>query len=69
MKEVNKYICEVCNTEYKNKSDAADCEKNHKIKLKIKDKKYLPLNMDNSGYPLNINVEFEDGKVIKYKRG
>ena len=43
--------------------------KNHKTKLKIKAKRYLPCAMDNSGYPIDINVEFEDGRVIKYKRG
>lgn len=68
MKELNKYQCEYCNIEYNDKSKAEQCEKNHKIKMNIKSKKYLPFEMDNSGYPLSLNIAFDDGKVITYKR-
>lgn len=68
MKELSKYQCEYCNTEYKDKSVAEECESNHKIKLKVKNKKYLPLNLDNSGYPWKLDIEFDDGKIITYKR-
>ena len=68
MKELSKYQCEYCNTEYKDKSQAEKCENNHKIKPKLKDKRYSPYNQDHSGYPMTLNVEFEDGKTITYKR-
>lgn len=68
MKELSKYQCEYCKTEYRNKSDCMECEANHKTTTRIKEKKYLPYNNDRSGYPIDINIEFVDGKVIKYKR-
>lgn len=68
MKELSKYQCEYCNTEYNDKSKAEQCENNHKVKTRLKDKRYLPYSQDKSGYPLVLNVEFEDGKVITYKR-
>lgn len=68
MKELSKYQCEYCKTEYKDKQKCVECENNHKVKLKVKDKRYLSINSDKSGYPMDVNIEFEDGKVIKYKR-
>ena len=68
MNELRKYQCEYCRTEYKDKHLCAECESNHKVKPKVKDKRYQALNTDKSGYPIDINIEFEDGKVIKYKR-
>ena len=38
MKELCKYKCEHCNTEYAEKNRAIECEENHKIKLKCKEK-------------------------------
>lgn len=69
MKEMVKYQCEYCCTEYKDKSKAEQCENNHKLKAKLKSKRYLPYESDRSGYPMSLNIEFEDGKVITYKRG
>ena len=68
MKELSKYQCEHCKTEYKDKQACVECENNHRIKLKIKDKRYVPISRDKNGYPIDINIEFEDGEVIKYKR-
>lgn len=68
MKELSKYQCEYCNTEYAEKANAEQCENNHKINAKLKTKKYLSYNLDHSGYPISLNVEFENGKVITYKR-
>lgn len=68
MKEIAKYQCEYCNTEYVEKAKAEQCENNHKIKAKLKTKRYLPYYQDHSGYPSSLNVEFEDGKVITFKR-
>lgn len=68
MKELSLYQCEYCKTSYANKSDCAECEKNHKTTARIKEKRYLPYKKDRCGYPIELNVEFADGKVIKYKR-
>lgn len=68
MKELSKYQCEYCKTEYSNKCDCAECEANHKGFARIKEKRYLPYKSDRSGYPIELNILFEDGKVIKYKR-
>ena len=69
MKELSKYQCDYCHTEYNNKHDCKECEANHKTTARIKEKRYLPYKNDKCGYPIDINIEFEDGKVIKYKRG
>ena len=69
MKELSKYQCEYCHTEYREKSACEQCEKNHKVKPKIEKTVYQPHEMDRSGYPMRINIKFEDGKVITYKRG
>ena len=68
MKELTKYKCDYCNTEYKNKSDAQQCEDNHKTKAVIIKSHYLNYSQDKSGYPQKIFIEFENGKVIEYKR-
>lgn len=68
MKELSKYQCEHCHTEYRNKSDCEVCEKNHKIKAKIKKCVYNPYGNDRSGYPIGINIEFENGDVVTYRR-
>lgn len=69
MKKLLKYQCEYCHTDYSEKTNCERCEKNHKVKLNIKKTVYLPYGMDGSGYPMQINVEFENGEVITYKRG
>lgn len=68
MKESLKYQCEYCHTDYSEKTNCERCEKNHKVKLNIKKTVYLPYGMDCSGYPMRINIEFENGKTIAYKR-
>lgn len=68
MKVLSKYKCEFCNTEYVFEKEALNCEKSHKIKGKIKSRMYIPVSMDESGYPITISVEFEDGAIVKYKR-
>ena len=69
MKTLSKYQCEYCHTEYREKNACEQCEKNHKVKPKIKKNVFLCYEMDRSGYPTKINVEFENGEVITYKRG
>lgn len=36
MKEKKLYTCEICHTDYAEKSRCAECEKSHKTKLEIK---------------------------------
>lgn len=72
MKEINKFQCEHCNVEYKSKIDAMDCEKNHKmpegINNAISHMRFKAKNDDHSGYPQSVNIKFDDGKTIKFKR-
>lgn len=69
MKTLEKYQCEYCHTEYREKSACERCEKNHKVKSKIKKTVYQSYEIDRSGYPMRINIEFENGETITYKRG
>ena len=68
MRVMTKYICEFCGTEYADKNTAAECEKNHKTVSRIKNMTYKPIRMLPNGYPIKIEVEMEDGKVIEFKR-
>ena len=68
MKESTKYQCEYCNTEYKDKNKCTECENNHKTRPEIESMRYASYKSDNSGYPIYLNVEFEDGEVITYRR-
>ena len=68
MKEVKHYICELCNTEYNEKSKAQSCEKSHIETLAIERCKYLPMHINNSAYPQSISVIMADGKTVTYKR-
>lgn len=69
MKTINKYICEICNTEYKNADDCERCEKNHKTMLpNIKSCRYSSIGINKSGYPSSVILEFNDGEIITYKR-
>lgn len=69
MKMLEKYQCEYCRTEYREKCDCEQCEKNHKVKPKIKKIFYQSYKIDRSGYPTLINIEFENGETVSYKRG
>lgn len=68
MKELTKYKCDYCGTEYKEKSNAQQCEDNHKVNATISRRHYLNYAQDKSGYPQKVYIQFEDGKVIEYKR-
>lgn len=69
MKEKKLWTCECCQTDYASKMDAERCEANHKKKLKIIHKRFLPLKNDRSGLPISITIETEDGTVQIYKKG
>lgn len=64
MKELKLYQCEYCHTQYSDEIKCRACEDCHSKKAKIKTMKFLA----NDKYPVSINVEIENGKVITYKR-
>lgn len=68
MIQVTQYVCECCGTQYANKLDAQNCEKNHKIPLSIKRSNYHNIGVDKTGYPNRVDIAFSDGSVITYKR-
>ena len=68
MKMNTRYQCEFCGTEYADKNNCKKCENNHKKNLKIVSKKYIAFKGDETGYPSKIDVEFEDGKIVTYKK-
>lgn len=68
MRELKHYICDICNTEYNDKLSCQNCEKSHKKTGKIIRTHHISFAQNKSGYPHKIEVEFEDGAVITYKR-
>ena len=68
MKRIELYVCEVCSTQYKSKDEADRCEKSHYTPQKIIHCRYLPFNEVEKGYPVRIDVQFEDGAVLRYRR-
>lgn len=68
MLEQKLYMCEFCRTQYKDKQKALDCEKNHYIPKEMRQLQYHASKCSNDGYPNRIEIEFDDGKTIWYKR-
>lgn len=69
MKEKKLYTCEICHTDYAEKSRCAECEKSHKTKLEIKSLgKFKPFSIYHDGFPLSITVVAADGKECTYHR-
>ena len=78
MKERTTYICEICGTKYKSRIEAEYCEAAHiKPRKLTKTMKFHPYKCGQdpvlghysiSQYPDWINIEMEDGKIVKYKR-
>ena len=68
MKAKTLYTCEYCHTDYADKKDALECEKVHKGKFEIKENRFLPYKMDNSGWPVKIVAKNEAGETKMYKR-
>lgn len=68
MKIVEHYICEICGTEYDDKERCAGCEGWHISPIRIEEMQHVPLKQDPYGYPLSVDIEMEDGKIIKYER-
>lgn len=69
MKELKLYQCEICNTQYNDKTKAKDCEKSHRMLRDAVASKYRAMKANLDGYPDEITATFDDGKEIKYKRG
>lgn len=68
LKEVKHYICEICGTEYNDKTKAQHCEKGHCKPLEIIKARYLSAGNNANGYPLEITVKMADGTEQKYER-
>lgn len=68
MKEQKLYVCEFCGTQYKEKQKALDCEKNHHTPKSMRQPQYHAAMRSQDGYPDRIEVVFDDGKVLWYKR-
>ena len=68
MKEVKHYICELCGNEYNDKSKAQNCEKGHKNAVEIVGQKFVSINNNKTGYPVQIDVKMSDGSTRTYKR-
>lgn len=68
MLEQKLYMCEFCRTQYKDKQMALNCEKNHHIPTQFRQPCYHSAKCSNDGYPDKIEIVFDDGKTIWYKR-
>lgn len=82
MKEITLYVCEICGTRYANKKEVENCEASHiKPKKLTKTMKFHPyksgkdptltLYEASNGapqYPDWIDIEMQDGKIVRYKR-
>ena len=68
MKRIELFQCEICSTQYKFKREAEECEKSHIRPLNFEKCRYAPMNMVERGYPETIDVQFQDGSTIRYRR-
>ena len=68
MKELHLWVCEKCHAQYKTPEEAAKCEKGHRIPQRITNTYYRPITVDQSGYPFQMYVRFDDGDEIVYER-
>lgn len=68
MKKVEHYICELCGTEYNDKSKAMRCEKGHREPKEIVKSRYNAIIDNLKGYPIAIDIKMSDNNVITYKR-
>lgn len=67
MKEKKLYTCEICHTDYAEKSRCAECEKSHKTKLEIKSLgEFKPFNTYHDGFPSSITVVAANGDEHTY---
>lgn len=62
MKEIKLYRCEICGTQYNDKEKAKKCEKSHITDFKVTDMKFKPYTVDESGFPIKIEITTPDGQ-------
>lgn len=67
MKRLELFVCEVCNTQYNEKSKALECEKSHKLPVSCAGHKYRSKKSNEKGYPDSVIVTFNDGSEAKYE--
>ena len=78
MKETTLYVCEICKARYANRKEAENCEAAHiKPKKLTKTMKFHPYKIGKdptftryevSQYPDWIDIEMQDGNIVRYKR-
>lgn len=68
MKELHLWECEKCHAQYETQQEAENCEKRHQIPQKIIRAHYQPITTDQTGYPFQIYVRFENGDSMLYER-
>lgn len=78
MKETTLYICEICKERYADRNEAESCEAAHiRPKKLTKNMKFHPYKSgrdpiltykDTRSYPDWIEVEMQDGQIVRYKR-
>lgn len=68
MKQLTKYECEYCHTQYSAKVDASICESGHKTPVGIEDARYVSTHIEESGYPVALHIKMSDGSTVIYKR-
>lgn len=66
MQKVEQYICEVCGTEYKDKSICEQCETGHIKPVEIKSAKFYPVGKGNR-YPVSVSIEMDNGEIAVYR--
>ncbi len=66
MKKKELYTCEICCTDYADKENALNCEKGHRVIAETEGKFNAISN--NGEYPKVINVKFDNGTTLQYKR-
>lgn len=67
MRTINQYQCECCGTLYKDASTCKACEKQHRTPTKILKADHRAMGVC-AAYPLSVQLEFDDGKVVTYER-
>lgn len=67
MKTINQYQCECCGTLYQDASTCKACEKQHRTPVKILKAGHRAMGVC-AGYPVHVQIEFDDGKVVTYER-
>lgn len=68
LKTLSYYMCEICHTQYRAKSEAEACEAYHVSPIEIAEQYFKGMNVDANPYPIRINMIMSDGKTVTYHR-